>query len=263
MNIEEKIELLVTDSISSYLQGELVFASQVLDYIFPRERRIRSIIGGLETSLGTKLWERLAKLLASENGFEVLDEMEFNTNVPILPKQLNYFISDFKERKDLDPTLSHDDYYIDLVSFINNNNFSDIKYQKKIKKGQGVDVWLRKNNVEYIIDIKTVQLNAGAGDKCNANMLHWYAYNALIKITSNTKCLTAFPYNPHSPNDYWKKEKGKISPLIPGNEALVADEFWDFLYGKSNTTNLIYDVFKKLGKENYADQFAHIFNSTN
>jgi hypothetical protein len=262
MNIEEKIELLLTNSISSYLNGDLVFASQVLDHIFPRERRIRSIIGGLETSLGTKLWENLAKLLASENGFEVLDEMEFNNSVPTLPKKLNHFVSDFKERKDLDPTLSHDDYYIDLVNFINSNDFSNIKYQK-IKKGQGVDIWLRKNNVEYFIDIKTVQLNAGAGDKCNNNMLYWYAYNALSNRASNTKCLTAFPYNPHSPNDYWIKEKGKISPLIPGDEALVADEFWDFLFGKSETTNLILNVFKKLGKENYADQFEHIFNTKN
>ena len=54
--------------------SHLVYSTQVLDYIFPKERRIRAIIGGLETSLGTKLWEQLAKLLASENGFEVLDE---------------------------------------------------------------------------------------------------------------------------------------------------------------------------------------------
>ena len=80
MRIEEKIEQLVTDSISSYLNGNLVYSTQVLDYIFPKERRIRAIIGGLETSLGTKLWEQLAKLLASENGFEVLDEKIFNTN---------------------------------------------------------------------------------------------------------------------------------------------------------------------------------------
>ena len=85
MNIEEKIKLLITNSISSYLNGDLVFASQVLDHIFPRERRIRSIIGGLETSLGTKLWENLAKLLASENGFEVLDEMEFNKIWKVYP----------------------------------------------------------------------------------------------------------------------------------------------------------------------------------
>jgi hypothetical protein len=263
MRIEEKIEQLVTDSISSYLNGNLVYSTQVLDYIFPKERRIRAIIGGLETSLGTKLWEQLAKLLASENGFEVLDEKIFNTNVPKLPKKLNHFISDFKERKDLDPTLSHDEYHVDLINFINNNNFSDIEYQKKIKKGQGVDVWLRKNGIEYLIDIKTVQLNAGAGDKCNSNMLHWYAYNILRKSKSKTKSLTAFPYNPHLPKDYWRVEKGKISPLIPGNEALVADEFWDFISGQTETTNLIYDVFKKLGSDNFADQFKHIFNSKN
>jgi hypothetical protein len=37
---------------------------QILDLIIPVERKIRSVVGGLETSLGTTLWEPLAKNLA-------------------------------------------------------------------------------------------------------------------------------------------------------------------------------------------------------
>ncbi len=46
---------------------------QILDLIIPKERKIRSIVGGLETSLGTTLWEPLAKALAKENGFQVIN----------------------------------------------------------------------------------------------------------------------------------------------------------------------------------------------
>lgn len=43
-----------------------------MDDIFPKERRIRSLIGGLETSLGVTFWEPLSKTLAEINGFEII-----------------------------------------------------------------------------------------------------------------------------------------------------------------------------------------------
>ena len=44
--------------------------------MIPKERKIRSIVGGLETSLGTTLWEPLAKALAIENNFEIVKPKE-------------------------------------------------------------------------------------------------------------------------------------------------------------------------------------------
>ena len=55
----------------------------VLQEIFPVERRIRSIIGGLETSFGTTVWEPLAKYLAEQNGFTIKNEKKFE-----MPKDL-------------------------------------------------------------------------------------------------------------------------------------------------------------------------------
>ena len=56
---------------------------QILDLIIPTERRIRSVVGGMETSLGTTLWEPLAKNLASLNGFEIIeDNLLSPTNMP-------------------------------------------------------------------------------------------------------------------------------------------------------------------------------------
>ena len=122
---------------------------------------------------------------------------------------------------------------------------------------------LRKNNIEYLIDIKTVQLNAGGGPKFNHNLLNWYAYAALRKTKSDLKCLICFPYNPHDPIDYWRKEGGKVKPLIPSDEALVGDEFWDFLSGMKGTTKLIFNVFKKLGEQDFGNKFDDIFNLVN
>ena len=265
MKIEELVRKTIKKSITNFFQGKVVKVEHVLDLIFPRERRIRSLIGGLETSLGTRLWEPLAKAFAKQGGFSILDEKEFNSSVPVLPESVRHFISDFVDKKSKDMNLTHDSFVKKLDEHIKNIDLSDIEY-RKIPKGEGVDVWIEKNNKEYLIDIKTTQINAGSGPKFNANMLNWYAYRAISKKQSNsenqctTKCLLAFPFNPHKSVDFWKKEGGKSKPLIPGNEALVADEFWDFLYGKTNTTELIFKEFKKLGEDNFGEQFSDIFN---
>ncbi|SFN94033.1 hypothetical protein [Xenorhabdus japonica] len=79
-------------------KGE-VKVGHVLDKIFPRERRIRSLIGGLETSLGTQLWEPLALAFARENGFNILDHKRLNEKVPIIPDKVRYFISNYETQK--------------------------------------------------------------------------------------------------------------------------------------------------------------------
>ena len=61
-NLETNIEDIITSSIKEYLvKRNKVKTFHPLDYIFPKERKIRSKVGGLETSLGKNLWERLAK----------------------------------------------------------------------------------------------------------------------------------------------------------------------------------------------------------
>jgi hypothetical protein len=261
MKIEDLVYKTIKESITDFFKDKKVTVIHVLDSIFPRERRIRSLIGGLETSFGTRVWEPLAKAFSEEGGFEVLDEKKFNTTMPVIPKEIRHFISDFEDRKSKDMSLTHDMFYTELTNYIKNMDLSDIKY-KKISKGQGVDLWIRKDGIEYLVDIKTTQINAGSGPKFNSNMLNWYAYHAISGSQYKVKCLLAFPFNPHEPRDYWIKERGKVQPLIPGVEALVADQFWDFLYGKNNTTKLIFKAFERLKDENFGGQFSDIFNDT-
>lgn len=256
-NAEKIIRDTVTNSITSFFKGKEVKVEHVLDLIFPKERRIRSLIGGLETSLGTRLWEPIAKAFAKENGFTINDEGVLNKKVPIIPETVRHFISDFTNKKNIDPTLKHYVFYEELIKFIKQNDL-DIEYQK-MPKGEGVDVWLEKDGTEYLIDIKTNQINAGSGPKFNANLLNWYAYRVLDGSKLNVKCLIAFPFNPHKDKGFWAKEGGKVVPLIASEEALVGDEFWDFLLGKNNTTQLIFSVFEKLGNEKFGEQFSGIF----
>lgn len=73
-NIKLRIKENLKKSIRQFFKNKQVKSYQILDEIFPNERRIRSLIGGLETSLGTTFWEPISKTLAEINGFEIIKE---------------------------------------------------------------------------------------------------------------------------------------------------------------------------------------------
>jgi len=257
--IKKEIKLAIKDSLEKFFSGKKVKVVHPLDLIFPKERRIRSLIGGLETSLGTRVWEPIAKTLAKNNGYEVLDEKEFNDSVPDIPRNLMHQLSDFKNKKLENKNLLCSSFFNQINTFITKNNIY-VDSSSKIPKGEGVDIWLRKNNKEYLIDIKTTQLNSGGGPKFLENLLKWYAYQALRDTDINTQCFLGFPFNPHQDKDFWQKEGGKISPLQKNAEAFAGDDFWNLLSGFDNTTKFIFDIFKELGEEGFGEQFKEIFN---
>ncbi|MDE9544544.1 TdeIII family type II restriction endonuclease [Xenorhabdus bovienii] len=259
MDVSNLIEDTIKKSIADYFEGKKkISVNHVLDMIFPEERRIRSLIGGLETSLGTRLWEPLALAFAAKNGFNILNHKELNKRVPIIPDEVRHFISDYENSKKGGADILGWEFYKSLCDFIKERKIVVDKYQK-IPKGEGVDIWIEKSGVEYLIDIKTNQINAGLGSKLTTNQANWYTYRALEYTENKVICLLAFPFNPHNDKDFWIKEGGKVKPLISGKEAVVADEFWDFLLGKENTTQLIFDSFKRIGEQGFGKQFEHIF----
>ncbi len=251
------ISTTIKDSITRFFDGKDVKTVHFLDQLFPRERRIRSLMGGLETSLGTQLWEPLANAFAQYNGFEIKNEKIFNKRVPILPKEVVTLIALWAQKKKFNPNLPHDNFVRELKSLIKKENYTELTYQT-IPQGMGIDIWIEKDGIEYIYDIKTNQINAGDGPKFNLHILHWYAFRILMSPAVNLKCKLAFPFNPYK-KDYWAVAGGKALPLIPKEEAVVGDEFWNFLLGEKNSTKLIFDSFKTIGDEGFAEQFAYIF----
>lgn len=257
--ISDLIKETVESSIRNFFEGKTVEVQHVLDKIFPKERRIRSLIGGLETSLGERLWEPLAKAFAKNNGFEILDESKFNKELipQNIPQPLLDCLSKWKRSRDLGKNLPLDGYLDEIKNILKTTDRSKINYGKA-SKGEGLDIWLRKNGQEYLYDIKTNQINAGSGPKFNENIMKWYLYRLIHDPKLELSCKIAFPFNPHK-GDFWRKEAGKASPLIPSVDAVVGDEFWGALLGKKGAWQLIEKTFENLGKENFGDQFKDIF----
>ena len=246
---EEIILDTVHTSISKFAERSLSKKAkfQILDLIIPKERKIRSIVGGLETSLGTTLWEPLAKALASENGFQVIDSnLQCPVNIPAaLSNTLNSIIDDRKKSGGLyDALSSHDEIRRVCQTFI----ARPIETFEDAPKGKGVDIWLVKDNTNYFFDTKTVQPNLNTLSSCMEQVLNWYAYFYSKTPTGNAVSRIVFPYNPKPEKCFWDVVIGKGKPLERDNEAWVEGEFWDFCSGVEGTYQIIAGAFTKLSE---------------
>jgi hypothetical protein len=248
----------VIETIKDYLNNKKPPTTfHPMDLIFPNERYTHSLMHGLVTSLGTTLWEPIAKKIAKKNNFTILDTDDFNNNAPILESDINLAINEFHnnrlEKKDKIEVLIKN-----ISEIIKNKDLTKVK-RKKIKKGDGLDLWLKKENTEYMFEIKTVQINAGAGESFSLKLCKLIAHRLLRgDPPEKLKAAVVFPYNPYKV-DFYQKEKGKISPMIPKDDALAADDFWDILTEEKNSTKKILDAFKLAGKSGQLNKYKKIF----
>lgn len=218
---------------------------QILDLIIPDERKIRSIVGGLETSLGATLWEPLGRALAEENGFQVFrKDLMMPANMPaILSNALQTVIAERNGDSGLyNAKTSHDAIRNACQAF----KKSPIDSFKKPKSGRGVDIWLKKNEINYFFDTKTVQPNLSGLTNCLEQVLCWYAYFYSQNPDGQAEGRIVFPYNPTPETTFWDSVIGKGKPLEAGAEAWVEDEFWDFCSGYKGTYSIIKKSFSDI-----------------
>lgn len=233
----------ITDFLANSLKKQPKF--QILDLLIPRERKIRSVVGGLETSLGTTLWEPLAKNLAHQNGFTVHEEQLLApVNIPSgLNSTLHSIIDDRKTGGGLYTAISsHKEIRRVCQTFLKR----EITAFEPAPKGRGVDIWLEKEGVHYFFDIKTVQPNLSALIGCMEQVLYWYAYFYARYPSKQAFARIVFPYNPNSEKSFWDGVMGKGKPLEAGEEGWVGGEFWDFCSGLNNTDQIIRDAFTEI-----------------
>ncbi len=226
---------------------------QILDLIMPKEREIRSIVGGLETSLGTRLWEPLAKSLAEENGFTVLDGREIlaPNNIPV---DLATIFNDVLH--DREYTGGTYDAETTKTTIQNAWRSIDEPHTSFVKPppGHGVDVWIEKEGDNYLFDTKTVQPNVGGYIRFLRQIINWYIYFYAKNPDGTVEARVVFPYNPFSPSDFWENTPNSAKPMYPGAEAWVQDDFWDLCTGRDNSYIVIENAFRHIGEENLVSE---------
>lgn len=258
----------VVQSIINFAQRKLESKSkatfQILDLLIPKERKIRSIVGGLETSLGTTLWEPLAKALAQENGFEVIEgNLESPSNMPSNLNNTLQSIIDARLKSEsegpYDASTSKEAIRLVCQSFINR----PITSFEPASRGKGVDIWLRKEGVNYFFDTKTVKPNLAALRGCMEQVLYWYAYFFSKYSKGEAEARIVFPYNPYEKEDFWSKSIGGGKPLEKTKEAWVENEFWDFCSGYPDTFQIITTAFHEIRIDKSLEQsFNDLFQDS-
>jgi type II restriction enzyme len=108
-----------------------------------------------------------------------------------------------------------------------------------------VDLYLEKHNAEIdLFDLKTAKPNISNFKDFKRTLLEWVAIILAQNPTAKIHSYIAIPYNPYHPEPYQRwTMKGMLD--LP-QELKVAEEFWDYLSGKSTYNDLL-DCFKLAG----------------
>jgi len=189
-----------------------------------------SFIHSLATTLGMSIYEKISEIVAStrydtiKTSYDVEGEISNEENSAI-----SQILQEIKNgtRK--------------------SNKEQEIKeiLQCKSKGGRKIkiraDLFLKKGNDEYYIEIKTAKPNIDVFAKSKEKLLQWVA---LRKKKVNT--LLAIPYNPYHPEPYSRFTLQGY--LDEDKELYVADKFWELLGGKG-TYKEILNIFDEVGKE--------------
>lgn len=236
----------------------------ILDRLFPSQRRTSSTMSGLQTSLGS-FWEVLAKDLAVQNSFEVLENSSM-LRPESEPAALSSLIATVKTtRQNTGGDLTHFRNELNRLysaAYTGTDNFIPMQ------KGKGSDVILKKNNSIYIFDTKTVQVNANNGNTFNETVMLWVAYYKYkYRIDANNiDARIVFPYNSSNENNdsaWWTEYGQRISPLTP-NEIYVGNDFWSFLTDNSGALQSIIAGIEEVANDSdFIALYGEVFNCNN
>lgn len=216
----------------------------ILDTISPKERFTATIIQSLQTSLGS-FWENLIIDLAKKNSFTIFDNKDFykpDTN------DLNSIIDKWRTIREDKKNISLKDYIQELRDNIKLHikKYSKIK-KIKVNKGDGVDVWMKKNDINYLLEVKSPQINAGQGKEFSHKLMKFYHHHLFWNYNSKIKALVIFPYNPYS-IAYEKKQAGRLTPLLINEDFLVQERVWELVTGNKKAFKYINDIFNEFKK---------------
>lgn len=250
-----KIKENLKTSLSGYLKNFEYKNAQPLDLLIPEERKIRSVVGGLETSMGTTLWEPLSKTLAANNGFEVLNEKILKPKpMPVeMAQELAKLIAD---RETPSTWISSGDCISRFREVSKRMDRTQTTYVKP-PAGTGVDIFLKKENRYYAFDTKTVQPNLSSIKSFNKQLLEWYAYSIFKNPDVDIVCMIAYPYNPHQDN-FWTHTPHTSGILEPKVDAVVENEYWDMISGVKNTYQIIINILIELNLEGFGGELSSL-----
>lgn len=240
----------------------------LLAKLFPDEMRKSSVIQGLQTSLGTKLWEQIATKFADRAGFTVLTPKTALVRPNPVPEEIALIIDRFKSGRENPGANVPMSQLSDLIQVkLEDLTIPCTTVFEPLIKGSGADLVLQKDGQEYAFDVKTVQINAGSGTKFNATLISWIAYRAVYQKFSGVNnplplhAHIAIPYDPYMSSNWWTQMRGRAYPLDE-TDVMVGDAFWKFVANNADAGRWIREEFDSLVTDGLADTYRDFLSGS-
>ncbi len=200
-----------------------------LDLLIKKERRLRSIVGGIETKMGSEFWPKLAREVAILNGLEIIENDELKDIV--IPSKLERFMNTKNKFNNSD----------DVVRYFTNNckDFADMRINKNIKKSKQPQIRVIKNNIKYVLKFKTAHPNDGKKKDNQKSVMREYLKECIYNRNIKIQCMIVYPYEIEA------RDKEKVFFVVCG------EELWDKILGSDGTYKCILKVFEKLQDDKY------------
>ncbi|MBC8212355.1 MAG: TdeIII family type II restriction endonuclease [Gammaproteobacteria bacterium] len=188
------------------------------------------------TSFGQGPMEEISQILAISNGAESIRQKETMVNVNKgAVDEIERILSSLRSG-DSKPNWEKE------ITKIKAFNKGDYVVRRIIS-----DLWIKKDETEIFISIKTVKPNIDQTEIVKKDML-------LLKA-HNPKCESylGLYYNPGGPNrsDYNWSIPSKIFNMSQDVCVLIGREYWDFIGGEGSYDALL-EIFKKVGNDTRA-----------
>ena len=189
-----------------------------------------SFIHSLATTLGMSVYEKISEIVALAHYDEVKTGYDVEGEIT---NEENSVISQILQQIKNGTRKANKEQEIKEILKCKNNGGRKIKVR--------ADLFLKKGNDEYYIEIKTAKPNIDVFVKSKQKVLEWIA---LRKKKVNT--ILAIPYNPYHPEPYSRFTMQGF--LDEEKELYVAEKFWELLGGKG-TYEEVLEIFDEVGKE--------------
>jgi hypothetical protein len=228
--IKELLRIKLNDKLSKYARETTSMPFLVKLMQDSEKVAAYSFIHSLATTLGMSVYEKISEIVASthynliKTGYDVEGEItnEENSVISQILQEIKNGTRTANKEKEIKEILG-----------CNNNDGRKIKVR--------ADLFLKKGNDEYYIEIKTAKPNIDVFVKSKQKLLEWVALRKK-KVTT----ILAIPYNPYYPEPY---SRFTIQGFLDEEKELyVAEKFWKLLGGEG-TYKEILDIFDEVGKE--------------
>ncbi|RDU52632.1 TdeIII family type II restriction endonuclease [Helicobacter sp. MIT 00-7814] len=234
--IKDRLKLALRQKFESY-NPETSFMPFHTRLLGKDRMALYSFIQNLNTNFNTSIFEPIAQELASNK----FDEIKRQSNAGgIITKQATRVIQDIMNS--LESGASKPDKCKEIARILEVAKSGETS---KIKPSK-VDLFLRKDNNVYLIDIKTAKPNKRGFKEFKRTLLTWIASYAYANDNVSIHSLIAIPYNPYEPKPY---ERWTMAGMLDLEQELkVADEFWNFL-SQDESYHMLLRAFEEVGIE--------------